>query len=305
MGYKYEVALSFAGEDRTFAETIAEGLRQNSINVFYDNFCAEDLWGEDLGVKLREIYRHSSQYCIMIISENYINKMWPNHERQQAIERMIKEKGKSYILPVRLDGFEGEVPGLSTLIGHLSVSRNEPSKIVEAFLKKIHIQRPFPNDQTSAVKFSEPKIPRFGNKFSDKEKNKFLKTSFKQITDLIEAYSETTQKENSGFEFDRENVSSRKTILTFYKDGKLINQCKIAIGGGFSSNSIVFSYGTHLDIGRDNAFNESVSIEEHDGDLKLKPLGMQMYSYPTGQKKLMSPAEMAEYFWEILFRDSF
>ena len=43
MNYKYQVALSFAGEDRFFAETVAEGLRVKGIDVFYDEFSPEKL----------------------------------------------------------------------------------------------------------------------------------------------------------------------------------------------------------------------------------------------------------------------
>jgi hypothetical protein len=137
MGYAYEVALSFAGEDRAFADAVAKGLRDSGIRVFYDDFYAEDLWGEDLAVKLREVYHGSSQFCIMIISKHYVDKIWPSHERQQAIERMIREKGKAYVLPVRLDGFEGDVPGLSGTISYLAVRSSDHRKIVDAFLRKI------------------------------------------------------------------------------------------------------------------------------------------------------------------------
>ncbi len=122
MQYTHEVALSFAGENRAFADAVATGLREAGVNVFYDNFYAEDLWGEDLAVRLRGEHS-SSQFCIMIISEYYVDKIWPSHERQQAIERMIRERGKAYVLPVRLDGFNGEVPGLSGTI--ISGSRKQ------------------------------------------------------------------------------------------------------------------------------------------------------------------------------------
>lgn len=110
MNYMYEVALSFTREDRAFAEAVAEGLREAGVKVFFDDYYAEELWGEDLNVALREVYHDTSRFCIMIISKHYVDKMWPSHERQQAIERMIKEMGKAYVLPVRLDGFEGDVP---------------------------------------------------------------------------------------------------------------------------------------------------------------------------------------------------
>ena len=43
MDYMYEVALSFAYEDRAFAETVAEGLREGGGEVFYDSLYAEEL----------------------------------------------------------------------------------------------------------------------------------------------------------------------------------------------------------------------------------------------------------------------
>jgi hypothetical protein len=65
----------------------------------------------------------------MILSDHYLQKMWTSFERQQAIERLIQQKGRSYILPVRLDGFNADVPGFSNLIGHLSVRSNESQKV--------------------------------------------------------------------------------------------------------------------------------------------------------------------------------
>ncbi len=137
MSYKYEVAISFAGEDRAFAEALAKGLRDAKVEVFYDNFYAADLWGKDLSAELRRVYHDSSEFCIMILSQHYVDKMWTSFERQQAIERLIREKGKAYVLPVRLDGFAGEVPGLSGAISYLSVDRNQPQLVVSTFLEKL------------------------------------------------------------------------------------------------------------------------------------------------------------------------
>lgn len=48
MSYEYDVALSFAGEDRKFVEDCAEILRSLKINVFYDNYEKEILLGKNL-----------------------------------------------------------------------------------------------------------------------------------------------------------------------------------------------------------------------------------------------------------------
>lgn len=300
MNYRYEVALSFAGENRLFADAVAKGLRKAGVNVFYDDFYAEELWGEDLAVKLREVYHSSSQFCIMIISKHYVDKMWPSHERQQAIERMIRERGKAYVLPVRLDGFDGEVPGLSGTISYLAVRSSDHQKIVDAFLRKIGrkgTSKPRPESRKVPAKAFIPKIKR---SFTDKEKNQFLKSSFAEIVNLIDDFAAETQKEYPHFEYEKEMVTSRKAVLTLYENERQVSQFKLWIGGLLGGSSISFAHGDSIDIDSDGSMNESISLEEHDGELKLKPMGMAMFE--AERDKLMSPREVADYLWQIACR---
>lgn len=46
--YKYQIALSFAGEDRFVAGKLARLLSDRGISVFYDEFEQTSLWGKDL-----------------------------------------------------------------------------------------------------------------------------------------------------------------------------------------------------------------------------------------------------------------
>jgi hypothetical protein len=46
--FQYDVALSFAGEDRQYVSDIADRLRNNGIRVFYDLYEQATLWGKDL-----------------------------------------------------------------------------------------------------------------------------------------------------------------------------------------------------------------------------------------------------------------
>ena len=43
---KYEIALSFTGEDRTYAEALANALSARGIKFFYDKHEKAFLWGE-------------------------------------------------------------------------------------------------------------------------------------------------------------------------------------------------------------------------------------------------------------------
>ena len=45
---KYDIALSFAGDDRGYVEQVADALKSNGIKVFYDRYERVALWGKDL-----------------------------------------------------------------------------------------------------------------------------------------------------------------------------------------------------------------------------------------------------------------
>lgn len=300
MHHEYEVALSFAGEDREFAESVARGLKKAGVKVFYDDFFTPDLWGEDLSIKLRNIYYVKSKYCIMVLSDNYVKKVWPNFERQQAIERLIDERGSGYILPVRLNGFTAEIPGLSKTISFLSVSSKNPDRVVSAFLLKIGITK---DDESGIAEEAEQIrtiIPIIKKKFTDREKNQFLKDSFEKIISMIEKFMGNTIRKYPQIEYELDRITTRKAGFIVYDNGKEITRFKLWISGSLGTDSIKFSYGSRIDIEGDGSFNESFSIHETDGELKLQPLGMLTLGI---QRDIdMSTSEVGEYLWEAVCR---
>jgi hypothetical protein len=48
MKYKYGLAISFAGEQRTLAELLARWPDASSYSISYDEFQQAELWGRDL-----------------------------------------------------------------------------------------------------------------------------------------------------------------------------------------------------------------------------------------------------------------
>jgi hypothetical protein len=52
--------------------------------------------------------------------------------------------------------------------------------------------------------------------------------------------------------------------------------------------------------GIETSFNESISLEEHEGQLKLKPLGM--LNFGAERDKLMASNDVAEYIWSVVSR---
>jgi hypothetical protein len=139
--FKYDVALSFAGEDREFVDKVAILLKEKEVKVFYDLFEEEDLWGKDLGIHFDYVYRKGARYCIPFISANYKEKMWANHEIRTAISRAI-ESNHEYILPVRFD--DTEIDGIRPTLGYIDLRKNNPEQLANKILKKLQKEDSMP-----------------------------------------------------------------------------------------------------------------------------------------------------------------
>ncbi len=136
---EFEVALSFAGEDRVYVERVADKLRDIGLKVFYDKYESVTLWGKNLYDHLSAVYSERAQFVVLFISRHYKAKVWTNHERESAQARAFKER-KEYILPVRFDSTR--LPGLLETVGYLDAQHITPDRLAHLIRAKLHpIQR--------------------------------------------------------------------------------------------------------------------------------------------------------------------
>ena len=84
---QYEVALSFAGEEREYVEKVARALQSRGIEVFYDEFEQVSLWGADLVEEFHDVFENRANLAVMFISEHYVEKSWPTHERRSILSQ--------------------------------------------------------------------------------------------------------------------------------------------------------------------------------------------------------------------------
>ena len=130
----YDVALSFAGEDRGYVAQVAAQLRQRGIRVFYDEYAAAQLWGNDLYVLLDEVYRKHARFTVIFVSRYYASKPWTHHERQSAQARALTEN-EPYLLPVRFD--DSELPGLRPTVGYIDARKTSAESLVSLIEQKL------------------------------------------------------------------------------------------------------------------------------------------------------------------------
>jgi TIR domain len=129
----YDLALSFAGEQRHYVNEVVLGCQDAGMRVFYDEQEQASLWGRNLTEHLSWIYSHGARYCVMFISVEYLLKTWTRHEWRAAQERILVDG--DYLLPVRFD--DTSVPGLPANIGYIDARQTSPSELVSLLSKKL------------------------------------------------------------------------------------------------------------------------------------------------------------------------
>jgi hypothetical protein len=133
--FDFDIALSFAGEDRLLAENLANQLVEYKVRVFYDLHVQAQLWGKDLYQHLQAVYRDKARYCIILVSQSYAKKLWARHELKQAQARAFRES-REYILPLRLD--DTEIPGLNYTVGYIDLRNHNIEEVCGLVLEKLY-----------------------------------------------------------------------------------------------------------------------------------------------------------------------
>lgn len=132
----YQVALSFAGEQRDYVQEVAKALAARHVAVFYDEFQSNELWGKDGAELFHQVYARDAQYVVMFISKEYVEKAWTRLERRSALSRQMKNAAE-YILPVRFD--DSEVAGLPDTIQYLTATRYTPAELAVEIARKLGV----------------------------------------------------------------------------------------------------------------------------------------------------------------------
>jgi hypothetical protein len=87
----YDIVISFAGEDRAYAEALANGLVAKGLSVFYDDFERSVLWGHNLYEYLTDLYQNRARYCVVLVSRHYAAKRWTRLEWRAIQARCFRE----------------------------------------------------------------------------------------------------------------------------------------------------------------------------------------------------------------------
>lgn len=167
--YRYEVALSFAGEQRYYVERVANRLKKLGVSYFYDFDEQIELWGKNLTQHLDEIYYEKSQYFIPFISKEYKEKNWTKLEVNSALDRNMEELKsdfQQYILPVKFDDIR--IPGIVGSIGYIDARKKSPEELADLIFMKVRGYLPEDYDTKKTTEPLLSQIPDFHNNINAK-----------------------------------------------------------------------------------------------------------------------------------------
>jgi hypothetical protein len=149
--HRYEVALSFAGEDRGYVGRVATALRDRGVALFYDEF-ETALWGRDLFLYLHDVYCTDSRHVLVFLSASYARNMWTSHECRVIQARLIAQPD-DFLLLVRLD--DSTVPGFLPTLAYVDGRVLAPETLADLVVAKLGGAPAIPATQPIEVPLSE------------------------------------------------------------------------------------------------------------------------------------------------------
>lgn len=128
----YDVFISHASEDKdSVARPLANALVKLGLSVWYDEF--ELKIGDSLRRKIDNGLAHSN-FGIVVISKNFINKGWTNYELDGLITRSLT--GEQQLLPIWHEITKQEVINYSPSLAD-KVARNTATNTIEEIAEEI------------------------------------------------------------------------------------------------------------------------------------------------------------------------
>ena len=96
---EWDVAISFAGENRELARHIAESLEFLDVHVFFDEFYEDNYLGRTWGANFKTIFADQSDLVVCLLDQHHEKKIWPTFERDCFVPRVLNGE----VIPIFLD----------------------------------------------------------------------------------------------------------------------------------------------------------------------------------------------------------
>lgn len=97
--FEFDIAISFAGENRELAKFIVDQLVELDISSFYDKNYEDNYLGGPWSKHFKEVFTDRSRLVVALLDKHHLEKVWPTFERD-CFEVRVPQ---SEVIPIHLD----------------------------------------------------------------------------------------------------------------------------------------------------------------------------------------------------------
>lgn len=105
----FDVAVSYASEQRSYVERFVKRLSAHKLQVYYDRNEQSRMTGKILDQELHKVYIQQSEHCILFLSTAYIEKPVTRYESQIILSETLFKDGFMYVFKFN----DVTIPGLN------------------------------------------------------------------------------------------------------------------------------------------------------------------------------------------------
>jgi hypothetical protein len=145
---RWDVALSFAGAQRPYAEQVAAALGERGVRCFHDADEQIGLWGRHLAEELPAVYAEQAGAVVVFVSADYADRGWTRLERRAALSRAVAER-REYVLPARFD--DTPLPGVLADLAAVDLHGRSPREFADLVVAKLAALGIISQDETTAA----------------------------------------------------------------------------------------------------------------------------------------------------------
>ncbi|MEV4648341.1 toll/interleukin-1 receptor domain-containing protein [Saccharopolyspora sp. NPDC049357] len=132
----YDIAVSFAGEQRDYVEAVVGAAKDRGLKVFYDKDKGNEWWGRNFIREQRKVYGSQTRFFVPFISTEYLAKPIPMDEFSAVMMTAVKQ-GDEYVLPVLMGDVQVPPDLLHPHIGYLRSDDFTPEALAEQLVQKV------------------------------------------------------------------------------------------------------------------------------------------------------------------------
>lgn len=135
----YDIAVSYASEQRPYVERFVKRLQSHELHVYYDRDAQVKMVGKILDQELHKTYIQESKHCVLFLSNAYIEKPVTRYESQIILSETLFEDDFMYIF--KFDNVT--LPGLNRNFVYSSVQDYpEPKQYADFMYEVIKGEKP-------------------------------------------------------------------------------------------------------------------------------------------------------------------